>query len=190
MAINANYPIKVMYSVVDPAGEYVYLALDTGWNNFDGNDYSRFIAQENCAFFRVKISDNSYSCVMQGLFVQSMDDQYRQNISGNQKPIQFYAASNVYFSGTELTREQNSYPDCCDADGNEFTVTEYWIGPTDWRAQIYRVSAATEKSQNLVRIMVSSRSAHSLLPMSPCVIGPVTPCACSWVFQSLWPWTT
>ncbi len=105
LAIDSQYMIKVMYSVVDPAGEYVYLALDTGWNNYDGNDYSQFIFAENCALFKVHISDNTTVCVKEGLFVQDMSDTYRQMISGNQKPIQFDEAGDVYFAGTTFSSD-------------------------------------------------------------------------------------
>ena len=127
LALESNYPIKVMYSVADPNGEYVYLALDTGWWNWDGNDYSQFIAQAGCAFFRVEIDTDEIACVEEGLFVQNMDDNYFKAVSGNQKPIQFDADGNVYFTGTTFTQE-------CDDWG-------CWLNQTDWNPRIYRVSS-------------------------------------------------
>ncbi len=142
-AIETNYPIKVMYSVVDPAGTYVYLAFDTGWEKPDGNDYAAFIAQENCAFYRVAVADNSYTCVHPGVFVQKMDDRYMQSISGNQKPIQFDDDSNVYFTATKFKRHEDTATECCDAAGNQYLMTYHWIDQTDWNPRVYKMDAAS-----------------------------------------------
>lgn len=128
LVIQSDYMIKVMYSVTDPKGEYVYLALDTGFIHPDGNDYTRFIAKNNCAFFRVKTSDNSSECVQEGVYVQPIDDSYMQRVSGNQKPIQFDANGNMYFPGTTFTQS-------CDSAG---LCT---MAAADWKPRIYRVAA-------------------------------------------------
>ncbi len=148
LAIESDYFIKVMYSVTDPEGEYVYLALDTGWGEgWDGNDYTRFIAQENCAFFRVKIADNTCDCVKEGIFVQKMDEMYMQAISGDQKPIQFDDDGNVYFSGTAFTRQENSWDECWWDEGAQTEVcttrTDYWIQDTSWNPLLYRLDHET-----------------------------------------------
>ncbi|MEE9398928.1 MAG: hypothetical protein V3V23_01515 [Dehalococcoidales bacterium] len=137
-----------MYSVTDPEGEYVYLALDTGWGpNWDGNNYTQFIARENCAFFRVKVADNTCACVKEGIFVQKMDEMYMQAISGDQKPIQFDDDGNVYFSGTAFTREENSWEECWWDDGAQTEVcttkTDYWIQDTSWNPLLYRLDHDT-----------------------------------------------
>ena len=63
---------SVMYTITDPAGEYVYMALESGWRGMvDGGDYTKFIAEHNCALYKVKIEDNSYSCVMEGIELQN-----------------------------------------------------------------------------------------------------------------------
>ena len=129
LAINSNYPIKVMYTVTSPDGNYVYLVLDIDRSGND-IDYSRFIAQENCAFFKIKISDNSSSCVAEGLWVQEMDDGYYQSVSGNQKPIQFDDAGNLYFSASSFQRFCNEYTGCM-------------LSPTSWKPTIYKVSASS-----------------------------------------------
>lgn len=151
-AADSNYPIRVMYSVMDPAGEYVYVALDPGWfEHGGGEDYSRVIAMENCAFFRVSLADDSFECVMQGVIVQPMDETYMQNVSGNQKPVQFDASSNVYFAGTEFQREEDSWTDCCDEEGNEYVHTEYWLHHQDWNPQVYRLDRQSGELEQLTQ---------------------------------------
>lgn len=148
LAIESGHPVKVMYSATDPAGEYVYLALDNGWwGEWDGNDYTRFIAQENSAFFRVKIADDTWEPVLKGVFVQKMDQNYMQAISSNQKPIQFDDAGNMFFAATEFTREENSWEEWywdeeLQQDVSE-TRTEYWIHDTTWMPRIYRMANDT-----------------------------------------------
>ncbi len=153
LAIDSDYPIKVMYTVTDPSGEYVYLALDTGWWEWDGNDYTQFIAKENCAFYKIKIADNTWECVKEGVFVQNMDDAYMQAISGDQKPIQFDDNSNVYFAATEFTREENSWEDCWWDQGEQQNVcttqTDYWINQVSWNPRLYRVDAGTDQIDDL-----------------------------------------
>jgi hypothetical protein len=148
-AIKTNLPIKVMYSVANPAGTKVYLALETGWDDYDStdtNDYSRFIAHTNCALFEVEVATNDFACVAEGKFVQSMNDDYMKAISGNQKPIQFDKDGNMYFAATSFNREQDSYKDCYwnDATDQEVctTVTDYWIGGWgSWMPIVYKYSA-------------------------------------------------
>ncbi|MBW1691951.1 MAG: hypothetical protein JRJ70_14625 [Deltaproteobacteria bacterium] len=150
LAIDSYYPIKVMYSVTDPAGEYVYLALDTGWwGDWDGNDYTQFIAQENCAFFRVKIADNTIECVKEGTFVQNMDDMYMQTVCGDQKPIQFDDDSNVYFTGTTFEREE--WEDCWWDEGAQTNIctTHYMINQTTWNPLLYRLDNETGEIDDL-----------------------------------------
>ena len=142
-AIDTNYPIKVMYSVVDPAGAYVYLALDTGLDKPDGNDYTALIARENCAFYRVATADNSFNCVYPGVFVQKMDDRYMQSISGNQKPIQFDSKGNVYFAASTFKALQETVTECCDVNGASYLLTNYWIDKADWNPRVYKMDAAT-----------------------------------------------
>jgi len=124
------------------------VALSTGWGDeWDGNDYTRFIAWENCAFFKVKIADNTCECVKEGVFVQNIDRDYMQRISGNQKPIQFDDDGNLFFSATEFTREENSWDECWWDEGAQQEVCttryDYWINHTNWNPRIYRVEKAT-----------------------------------------------
>ncbi|MBD3671440.1 MAG: hypothetical protein HUJ29_11780, partial [Gammaproteobacteria bacterium] len=125
-----------MYSVTDPAGEYVYLALDTGWwGTWDGNDYSQFIGEANCALYKVNISDSSYSCLHEGVLLQDMDQSYMQSVSGNQKPIQFDEDGNVFYAATPFEQMCDDY----DGDG----VSDYcYINFSSWIPQIYRTDSA------------------------------------------------
>ncbi|MDH4161687.1 MAG: hypothetical protein OEW15_03225 [Nitrospirota bacterium] len=148
LAIQSEYMIKVMYSVTDPQGEYVYFALDTGFLKPDGNDYTRFIAKYNCAFYRVSTADNTSSCVQEGVYIQPIDDTYMQRVSGNQKPIQFDAVGNMYFPGTTFTQ-------VCDNDG---ICT---MAAADWKPRIYRmktddlsVTALTQDNQKISYYLV------------------------------------
>lgn len=150
LAIESDYPIKVMYSVTDPEGEYVYLALDTGWGEgWDGNDYSQFIARANCAFFKVNLADNTSECVKEAVFVQNMDQDYMQRISGNQKPIQFDDDGNLFFTATEFEREVDCWEHCWwepdEQGGHEVCETQcnYWIPWAEWNPRIYRVTKDT-----------------------------------------------
>lgn len=149
LAIESEYPIKVMYSVTDPEGEYVYLALDTGWWEWDGNDYTQFIGRENCAFFRINLADDTYECVKEAVFVQNMDQDYMQRISGNQKPIQFDDGGNLFFTATEFERQEDCWEHCWWDDATQQNVCEtqcnYWINWTDWNPRIYRMDKDTDE---------------------------------------------
>ena len=143
-AITTNFPLKVMYSVSNPDGSKVYLALETGWENYDGNDYTQVIAQSNCALFEVVVATNAYSCAAEGLFVKSMNDEYMKAVSGNQKPIQFDSDGNMYFAATSFTREEDTFQNCFfDESANEDVCedfTNYWInGWGSWSPIVYRI---------------------------------------------------
>jgi len=109
LAIDTEYPVKVSYSIVSPDGSKVYLALDNGWHHHDGNDYSTFIASQDCSLFSVNLEDSSFECVAEGLYVQNMDENYRKAISGDQKPIQFDDEGNLYFSATTFTSNGDAW---------------------------------------------------------------------------------
>ena len=143
LAIDTNAFIKVMYTVTDPAGEYVYMALDTGWfsGGGDGNDYATFIAENNCALYKVKIADNSYSCVMEGILLQTMEGDYMKAVSGGQKPLQFDEDGNIYIVGTPFERRE----DCYD-DGQGGQNCYYWLDWVTWNGQIFKIDTAGASS--------------------------------------------
>jgi hypothetical protein len=146
LAMETNLPIKVMYSVANPAGTKVYLALDPGWNNYsagDNYDYTKFIAQSNCALLVVEVGNNDYACVAEGKFVAAMDEGYMKAVSGNQKPIQFDDLGNMYFAATSFSRDSNSWEDCYWDQDNEREiceeVTDHWLsGGGDWMPIVYK----------------------------------------------------
>lgn len=149
-AVDTNVPMKVMYSVASPDGSKVYMALDTGWDSYDGSgfDYSKLIAHTNCALLEVDVATDEHSCVSEGKFVQSMDDDYMKAISGNQKPIQFDNEGNMYFAATTFTRMDNSWEDCWWDDAKDEEVCEvfedYWIDSWgDWNPRVYRYNSNT-----------------------------------------------
>lgn len=155
--ITTDLPLKVMYTVVNPAGTHLYIALDPGWLAWTPTqttiayDFTRFIARENCALLQVTIATGERSCAAEGLFVRPMNDDYMKAISGNQKPIQFDAAGNLYFAANPFTRQENSYQCCTGIDATTQqptcqTISSYWLGGgTSWgTGQIYKVSADTE----------------------------------------------
>ena len=103
LAIDATLPIKVMYTVADPSGENVYVALSRDWQ--DGIDYSHSIAELNCGLIKVSVADNELSCVAEGVVVQEMNDNYLQTISNNNKPLLFSNNGTLYFGGREFVRD-------------------------------------------------------------------------------------
>jgi hypothetical protein len=163
-AITTNFPMKVMYSVASPSGDRVYIALDPGWFSNepsvdeDGNwiDFSRVIAQSNCAIFEVIVATNEFSCVSEGVFVQSMNDEYMKAVSGNQKPIQFDGEGNLYFAGTAFTVQTDSWDNCFFDESTQqeecVTETHAWLNNTDWRPRIFKrlvdESSATAVTQD------------------------------------------
>lgn len=157
LAIDTNGQIKVMYTVASPNGENIYIAIDNGWYNDGYNDYSsdRFVAQRNCALYEVKTSDNSFRCVTNGLYVQKIDDHYLKTISGNQKPIQFDADNNMYFSATNFELTINGKP-CTNFETNDVTgeqkcliqaseTSDILIDSSDWSPRIYKQDATTKE---------------------------------------------
>lgn len=158
LAIDTDGQIKVLYTVASPNGESIYIAIDNSsyWYD-DGNVYSpeHFFSERNCALYEVKISDNSFRCVTNGLYVQKIDDNYLKTISGNQKPIQFDADNNMYFSATNFEVIINGNP-CTDFEINESTgeqrclieaseTSDIWIDSSDWSPRIYKQDATTKE---------------------------------------------
>ena len=149
-AMETNFPTKVMYSVGSPSGNKIYLALDPGWFDdeqavdADGRriDFSRVIAETKCALMEVTVATNEHSCVAEGIFVQNMNDEYRQAVSGNQKPIQFDGDGNLYFAGTTFSVQEDSWTDCFFDDQNDQEICEIrtnkWLDTTDWQPRIFR----------------------------------------------------
>ena len=94
-AVSTTIPFEVMYSVVDPEGDMVYVAVDT-WAS------DEFVRETNCTIYAVTVADNSYSCVKEGVEIQTIDENYGRQLSGDQKPIQFDGRGNMYFAAKAL----------------------------------------------------------------------------------------
>ena len=89
---------KVMYSVLSKKGDYVYIAFE--WPP----------TEDNCAIYKVKIADNTQTCLDPGYMpqdVQSYQDYYSRKINGNVKPIQLDEAGNVYYMGFKMQDPNN-----------------------------------------------------------------------------------
>ena len=158
LAIDTNGQIKVMYTVASPNGESIYIAIDNSSYWYDNrNAYSpeRFFTERNCALYEVKTSDNSFRCVANGLYVQKIDDHYLKTTSGNQKPIQFDANNNMYFSATNFELIKNGKP-CTEFEINEATgeqqclieaseTSDISINISQWNPRIYKQDATTKE---------------------------------------------
>ena len=94
--IFSSHPAKVMYVVADENREFVYLALDVEAS-------SALVAAENCAIFRVSLSDNSFTCLQEGVYLQAMDEAFVQRFGGRVKPIQRSGEGQIYFAGTPFS---------------------------------------------------------------------------------------
>ena len=154
LAIDTDGQIKVLYTVASPDGESIFIAIDNGWYNGTRSS-EEFIAERNCAIYEVRKSDNSYQCVANGLYVQQIDDNYLKKISGNQKPIQFDADNNMYFTATSFDITING-TSCEDFETNDVTgeqrcliqaseTNQIWIVYDDWKPRIYKQDAITKK---------------------------------------------
>lgn len=161
VALDSDLPIKIMYSVVNPVNSLVYLALDTGDDNLN-IDYNAAIASENCAFYEVNATDNSFKCLAEGKLVQKYDDEYMRTVSNNQKPIQFDSNGNVYFLATNFTREDDldswcenkegdSQKTCEDNGGTWNEVHNYTLNIPVWNPKLYKYNSKSSQLETLTQ---------------------------------------
>ena len=139
LAIDSPYNIKALYTISDPDGSAVYIALDTGWWNVNSTrEYTDFLAQENCALLKVSTSDNTWSCVKKGVYLQKVNDYYRESLEAGKKPIQFDSAGNLYFLASNYER-------ICDlnTDGSEILST-CKVTQLDWKPVVYQVKKSDD----------------------------------------------
>ena len=118
LAITASHYVQVMFMVTDLLKNYAYLS-------FDPNESQRIIAETNCAIYRVSIEDNSYTCLLEGNYLQDVDDTFMQRLGGNQRPIQFDGYGAVYFASSP------------------FSVEGEGVDTGQWRPTIYRHDPTT-----------------------------------------------
>jgi len=117
-AFESDYPVKVLYTAIDPTASHVYVVLDT-------DNSSTLVADENCALFRVSISDNSSHCVENGLYLRSDLDSFREKLGDERKPIQFDGEGNAWFAAQPFT---------INGGGDSTTISK----TSGWKPLIYR----------------------------------------------------
>jgi len=105
-AINSNYPANVLYSVISPKLDRVYVVLDYDINSFDTNTLA---SKTQCGIFVVNTQTNAHSCVRKNTAIQKIDNEYQKVLGADEKPIQFDEAGNAYFMGTDVN-STNSKP--------------------------------------------------------------------------------
>ena len=149
-AITSEYQVSVMYSVMSPDGEYLYVALD----GMSQVDYAAYIIESNCAFYQVKIADDSYQCVMEGVHLVDTNKQYAMTVSSSHKPIQFDDAGNIYFMAWTF-EVFCATPDADDPQCN--TLTQPIPG---WKA--YRVTGETG---NITPLTTSEKNILSFIAL-------------------------
>ncbi len=70
----------------------------------DSNNYQSYIAQNNCAIYRVSTTDNSFSCVLRGVeAVSFVGKDFGKQDGASQKTIQFDDNGNLYILGNSFT---------------------------------------------------------------------------------------
>ena len=113
-ALVSDLNISVLYTLMSQDGNYLYVALDPGYDQNGellrgrGNaDTRTLIASENCALFRVSMQDNEYRCVDEGYLPVPLTDGFRQSVGdGLRKPLQLDDAGNLYYLVREFQLAQ------------------------------------------------------------------------------------
>ncbi|MFT5220807.1 MAG: hypothetical protein ACI87H_002949 [Gammaproteobacteria bacterium] len=143
IAMQANDPIKVDYTAVNPDGTKLYVIL-AHWSPEENIDYSKFFTKTNCTIYEVDLIDNTnYRCVAEGLFAQQYDSEYAKVVGNNTKPIQFDSVGNIYFLATafeilDFGTDENGDPEL------------WWVWENDeWAPRLYKHNAATETTTAL-----------------------------------------
>jgi hypothetical protein len=148
IAMDADDPILVKYSAVNPDGTKLYIALEP-WAT-DTNDYTKFITKTNCAIWEVDIvDDTNFRCVEEGLFAQSIDDGYSQAVNNNSKPIQFDSSGNVYLLATGFTVTSN--PGWCDSSA----VSTFTNDDSQTYDESSQVNGCTQEALDLGYVYIS-----------------------------------
>ncbi len=104
--IDSDYNIMVRYSVVDPKGEYAYLALKAemppgpGWWDSPG----RLVMTTGCGFWKIKLSDNTVACFAQGWHPEGEmgAGNHRFIPDGSEKMLSFDRDGKIYFYANEF----------------------------------------------------------------------------------------
>lgn len=98
---NANlsqYSMHALYTLVDPAHEYVYIALQA----YSGD--RGISSRENCSLFRVDLANNQHQCVAEGISLGHFNYEIPEyNLEGI-KQLQWDAAGNLYALADRFSR--------------------------------------------------------------------------------------
>lgn len=122
------YNFKVSYSVIDEDATFIYFAI-TDNDFYESTDFIRETG--NCAIFKVKLSDGTWSCLADELVAINIDDSYRKTMSDDKrKPIQLDNSGNAYLIARKMNVNDN------DGDGvSEQIDVDYSAEPV-----LYRIS--------------------------------------------------
>ena len=98
-AVEADMPVYVLFSVLGPSQDYLYLALDDRWD--DGVNYGEIIDSTGCAIWRASVDaedeQNEWECVAPDLKLGRFSHNFRNRNAGGEKPLMFDAKGNLYF---------------------------------------------------------------------------------------------
>lgn len=112
-----KYDIKVQYTLLSKDGNYIYIALDpgfdeSGWFNWtsETEDTRQFIADTNCSIYKVSTEDNSFQCLDEGYLAFPISDNFRKVLSdSNSKPLQLDDEGNLYYLTAPFERNENCW---------------------------------------------------------------------------------
>lgn len=90
--------VMALYSVTDPDGNYVYIALD-----YTDADTLSIIKKLNTGLIRVSLSSNAIESMAPGYVVTPMASSYYSMMQIGQKPIQFDSQGNVLFNAYPIS---------------------------------------------------------------------------------------
>jgi hypothetical protein len=146
IAMQADDPIKVDYTDVNPDGTKLYVIL-AHWSPDDNVEYHKFFTKTNCTIYEVDLADNTnYRCVAEGLFAQPYDSEHAKVVGNNAKPIQFDSAGNVYFLATAFEIVDLG----TDEDG-EPELWWKWVND-EWAPKLYKHDIASETTTVLNQV--------------------------------------
>jgi len=126
--LSANIDLKILYTLMSPDNNFLYVALDPGYDEWGGLNWSgkfeesrRFIARNKCALLKVTISNGDFGCVDELVSPSPVSQDFKKLLSDSGiKPLQFDNDGNLYFIGHSFSQQNNcKNPDeiqWCDID--------------------------------------------------------------------------
>ena len=103
--LSANIDLKILYTLMSPDNNFLYVALDPGydewgsWINWNSKFEAtrRFIARNKCALLKVKISNGDFGCVDELVSLTPIVEEFKKSLSDSGiKPMQFDDNGNLY----------------------------------------------------------------------------------------------